>query len=152
MSSWNSSRLRSDPEWQRVVFILISFSHRKSGWEKSSELESCHGSWRSDQVVTARHSFFRSVFFSKLGCGSDNFLYHYNARRFFDGSFLEWATISLIIPRTLLTNIKAYTDNYAQMDKNELPRYICLLVAISAKIPLYASFLRGLPELKYSVM
>ena len=146
-----------------IVFeILISFFHRKSGWEKSSERESCHGSSRSDQAVTVRHNFCRSVFFIKSGCGSDNFSYHYNARRFFGGSFLERATISLIIPRTLLTIIKAYINNYAQTEKNKLPSVdvrfislkhyheqiilnsvdICLWVAISAKILLYNPFLR----------
>ena len=70
-----------------------------------------------------------------------------------------------MIPRTLLTIIKAYTVNYGQTDKNKLPRNdvrfislkhsheqiilnsvdICLLVAISAKILLYAPFLRGFP-------
>ena len=70
-----------------------------------------------------------------------------------------------MIPRTLLTIIKAYIVNYGQTDKNKLPRIdvrfislkhyheqiilnsvdICLLVAINAKIMFYAPFLRGFP-------
>ena len=70
-----------------------------------------------------------------------------------------------MIPRTLLTIIKAYIVNYGQTDKKKLPRIdvrfislkhyheqiilnsvdICLLVAISAKIMLYTPFLRRFP-------
>ena len=143
-------------EW--CVFALVSFCQRKSGWEKSSERESCHARIRSWRPVTAFVD-------PKSGCGSDNFSYHYNAHRFFDASFSERATISLMIPRTLLTIIKAYIVNYGQTDKKKLPRIdvrfislkhyheqiilnsvdICLLVAISAKIMLYTPFLRRFP-------
>ena len=64
--------------------------------------------------MTARHSFCRSVFFSKSGCGSDNFSYHYNAHRLFDASFLGGATIGLIIPRTLLT-IRDFKIRYGEV-------------------------------------
>ena len=113
--------------------------------------------------MTTRHNSCRSVFFNKSGRGSGNFLNHYNAHRFFDASFLERATISLVIPRTLLIIIKAYTNNYAQTDKKKLRRVdvrfilrqrfrallraknsvdLYLLVALSAKIQLYVSFAR----------